>query len=323
MSVDFVALQQTGINRIKSNTSNILGRFGFLSYVKPVIQPVNMHTTQLGAPVHTNMWTSGNAGAPTAMDIDSMLSAVTPVPFEVLKQIELGDASTYPEEVTGAVDELLMGYYSTLEELWGTAVIGAGAFTHPANAKSFLDANPTGTAYYVDDITIDPVDGGTPFNTTNKYAATLGSSTLEAMIAARMNARDFSGDRAPRPTGKGLLASNTSLGMQGESQLARTNEGLDGAGAQLLAGFGDRLQGPVHLDSKVTGAAVVWGAMWSRPATIYGAQYDLFPIHPVIKAGMMIRVMESPDKNFINVIGYGKLGILYSPYQYDLQLSIA
>jgi|GEM_PF-3496216 len=326
MSVDLSALAVTANGRIKTSTSAVLGRFGFLNYVKPIIQPAGVTTTKVGASVSSNMWTSGNNGSPTPVDIESMAGSVTPIPFEVSKKVELGDATTYADQVAGAVDDFLNGFYSTMEELWGTSVLGADAFTHPASGEAYVfpfGGSAGDASFYADNVTIDPVSGAANFNQTNLYSATIGSSTLESMCAARLNARDFSGDRAPRPIGKGLLFANTSLGMQGESHLARTNEGLDGAGAQLLAGFGDRLMGPVHIDSKVTGANVVWGAMWSRPATLFGGEYDLYPVHPVVKEGLSIRIERSTNSNHIYVLGYAKLGILFHPFQYDLQISIA
>lgn len=200
--------------------------------------------------------------APAASSARAFSSKSNPIRFEIWlpwnRDQKLDDESVANTFASLAVKRAVQ----KLGRMAFTLLFGARAVPHPDNGKSGSPLAPVGggTLYAVDNITVTPINGGTPFNRTNDGTSLLTPLNLETALDKRPSYIDRDGGQSTAPESKPYLVVVSALGSQAKAMYEQKGPVWDGTG--LRPGFADRLAGVVIAPDGSTAATNAWSLVY-------------------------------------------------------------
>lgn len=299
MATDLTAFQQRVQTRMRKKIGD--HRNDMFLVCKPIIEDAQF--IEVGDLDGGNNFTAqSGATKPSASDVRAFKSTSNPTVYEI--NVPLTDDQLQDwEKAADAVADLLLtrGWNKIANDFW-TILFSLRTIPHPEEGVSGSPLSPVGggVLYAIDNITVDPINGGSPFNQNGNATLALNTANLRTQLNLGPNWRDRDGG-ATKPRGQPWLVVVSELGGTAKNLYARKGETYDGSG--LVEGFADELAGVIVVPKGVTAAVDAWALVYLTEtlndeggiASIDG------PIMVHIKKLPMVEVSRESGAGFVNV----------------------
>lgn len=260
--------------------------------------------------------------SPDSEDIRSAASSTEPRPFQNILSVSFDEHERNPGLVYEYAGHIAQTWSDDLDDDFWVAKLSIDAAQHPQNGGAGYAAVGGGIVFFGDHFTMTS-PGGKVWTQRNAFSDTLSDTALSAALAARHNYLRPDGRRAARPSETPILWCVPHLFDAARNLLARNGEIYDGTGLQLGA-FGNYISKVVVCPGGITDNQTIWGLGWTTTLRrmVEGSPQTLraYPLMPVVRNNLRIRVTEDTSDNVINVIGHGSKAIHYRPWEGDIQI---
>lgn len=258
------------------------------------------------------------ASAPAATDVKGFKSQSTPAVYE--RRIPLTfrqerDVADLAMKVAMLMMQRATNQWS--EDFW--TLLGAGRTTaHPENgvASSPYAANGGGTLYFVDNIDMTFINGGSATQT-NDHSLSLSPANIDTLLEKRTTYKDRDGKTHLRESKPYLVHGQSNVTTARNIRDVRSAT-YDGSG--LVSPVINDLAGVIKAPTGFSAGA--WALVWIEEyLDAAGRPARTCPVRLHVRKWPEIRIKEAVDGNYYNVIGEMEWDAFYAPFEGDLLYS--
>jgi hypothetical protein len=307
MANDFGQTLQTAYTSFHQTVADYMAPM--LMMTAPIVVPSDKYSITEQRTYGQTLWEAHSA-SPTAQDIKSEEHSTNVLDKDSLVKLSMVDVERNPGLVVNEATKMGRLYGLTVVQSFFGTVFALPETAHPYTGRPVVNS---AAVKCVDSITFVPPGGarapsGTPFVQSNQFGLGFGDQSVAALIAARKEFFSIEGNPVvgdPGPDAQRPL-------MVGPAAYEQEARGIGSQMSPLYDGAGIKWGVANMVESGYVippggGTQNRWLLWWRSlvEGTRPGERALRGPVAPVFFHGPGIRITESPDSNYIHIIGLG------------------